>query len=156
MEQFKLEIEEKDNYNIRIMRVKVILIAFFIITLVLGYSSTQSHEFIFAYLLIGFIVIAIITYLNRLGFNVYGDRYFINLVEYSGNEIHIRYKDKMEVNEIKGKRRDFDFQKRWTSGRGSRLYLQIIYKRETIISQYRKGEWSEDKFDEIIKEMGPN
>jgi hypothetical protein len=153
----KIEVEERNNYVQRIRKGKINAGIFFGICLIFGYVYTGSLGFLIGAILFGLAVVAIIRYLDKLDLNPSNERYLITTVEFKEHEIRLEYKDKMDCREMSGTRSDFDFQKRWTTfSRPAQLFLQIIYKKETIISQYCRGDWDEDKFDEIIKHAGSN
>ena len=78
------------------------------------------------------------------------DMYFIEKLTIDNNQVEIHYTIKGQVLEVKGDISDFKFKKKHTINRTATPFLQIQYKNEVVIKQYRIDDWTEEKFNDVI------
>lgn len=148
MNNYKIEVEEKHNYNQRLFL--DFLFSLGIMGIFVGVSEYSHPQDIKSFLPIVtiFMVFASIFPFSR-------ERYFITDIEVNNNQVYIKYKDRSEENEINGDARDFTFEKRYTGGKNPEPYLRISYNNdETVIKQYLGNNWNRQSFDDVLVGIG--
>jgi hypothetical protein len=78
------------------------------------------------------------------------NRYYINKITLNQDIYTISYLDIEKNLEISGLPSGFKIEQRHTFATNPTTYLAFYYNEKLIIRQYPIGEWTEDKFDEIM------
>ena len=81
------------------------------------------------------------------------NKFFINHISITENEVSIEYFEKNEKSSVNGLKSEFEFRKKLRFNKTRTAYLVIYQNGQAKIEQYNLGEWTESKMDEVIKCM---